>query len=52
MESRVRHIKAVIQSEQDANPTYISMLEVKDAIKGLKKERKKLVALIAFIMNI
>ena len=38
VESRVRHIKAEIQSEQDANPTYISMLEVKDAIKDLKKK--------------
>ena len=38
VESRVSHIKAEIQSEQDAS-TYISMLEVKDAIKDLKKKK-------------
>ena len=37
VESRVRHIKAEIQSQQDANPTKISMLEVKNDIKDLKK---------------
>ena len=38
VESRVRHIKAEIQSQQDANPTKISMLEVKDDIKDLRKK--------------
>ena len=47
----VRHIKAEIQLEQDANPTNISMLEVKHDIKDLKT-KKKLLTLIAFIMNI
>ena len=38
VDTRVKFIKEEIENERDANPTYISMLEVKEAIKELKKE--------------
>ena len=35
---RVKCIKEEIENERDANPTYISLLEVKEAIKKTQKE--------------
>ena len=39
VDTRVKFIKEEIENERDANPTYISMLEVKEAIKELKKKK-------------
>ena len=50
VDTRVKFIKEEIEHERDANPTYISMLEIKEAIKNSK--RRRLVVLTVLIMCI